>query len=121
LPKERLQELAERGEISDEELELSEAEREKRLRDYVKQPLYPVLEIIESVDHKKIVVLGDPGAGKSSLLQYLALDWAETEPRDRLNFPLPLLVELRIYVRDKEEKNVMIFSNFFIGEIYFVT
>ena len=115
LPKERLQELAERGEISDEELELSEAEREKRLRDYVDQPLYPVLEIIESVsvDHKKIVVLGDPGAGKSSLLQYLALKWAEKNLSDRVIFPLPLLVELRIYARDKEEKKCNNFLEFF--------
>jgi len=38
------------------------------------------------------VILGDPGAGKSPLLQYLALEWVEGKSE-----PLPLLIELREY------------------------
>jgi predicted NACHT family NTPase len=36
------------------------------------------------------VILGDPGSGKSSLLQYLALEWVEGKTEN-----LPLLIELR--------------------------
>jgi hypothetical protein len=46
--------------------------------------------------------LGDPGSGKSTLLQYLALIWAERPVRDLPLYPLPLLLELRTYARDKQ-------------------
>ncbi|MEB3119911.1 MAG: HEAT repeat domain-containing protein [Snowella sp.] len=49
-----------------------------------------------------MVILGDPGAGKSSLLQYIALIWAERPLRDLSLYPIPLLLELRVYVRDKQ-------------------
>ncbi|GBF80664.1 hypothetical protein [Aphanothece sacrum] len=52
-------------------------------------------------------------AGKSSLLQYLALNWAEKEPRNRAFSPLPLLIELRIYARDKAENKCKNFLEFF--------
>lgn len=38
------------------------------------------------------MILGDPGAGKSTLPQYLALDWVEGKMET-----LPLLIELREY------------------------
>ena len=46
------------------------------------------------------VILGDPGAGKSSLLRFLALDWAE-QPTAQI----PLLIELREYVADENRPN----------------
>ncbi|MDX2230464.1 MAG: NACHT domain-containing protein [Leptolyngbyaceae cyanobacterium bins.349] len=39
---------------------------------------------------QRAVILGDPGSGKSSLLQYLALEWVEVKTEK-----LPLLIELR--------------------------
>jgi hypothetical protein len=39
---------------------------------------------------QRAVILGDPGSGKSSLLQYLALEWVEGNTEK-----LPLLIELR--------------------------
>lgn len=42
------------------------------------------------VDSQRTVILGDPGSGKSSLLQYLALEWVEGKTEK-----LPLLIELR--------------------------
>ncbi|WP_239005413.1 NACHT domain-containing protein [Gloeothece citriformis] len=110
-PKEILQDLLNRGEITQAELE--EAELERKRKDYFKERLYPVLDIVNSPNHKKTVFLGDPGAGKSSLLQFLALNWAEKEPGDRAPFPLPLLIELRIYARDKEENKCKDFLEFF--------
>jgi len=37
------------------------------------------------------VILGDPGSGKSSLLRYLAVKWAQQDSSDNI----PLLIELR--------------------------
>jgi predicted NACHT family NTPase len=46
-------------------------------------------------------------------LQYLALNWAEKEPSDRAFSSLPLLIELRIYGRDKAENKCNNFLEFF--------
>ncbi len=54
----------------------------------------PVLQIVER--ERLVVVLGNPGSGKSSLLKYLALRWAhKNEGR------LPLVIDLREYVNDR--------------------
>ena len=44
-------------------------------------------------DSQRAVILGDPGSGKSSLLQYLALAWVESQTSEVSR--LPLLIELR--------------------------
>jgi DNA replication protein DnaC len=112
-PLEKRQELLARGEITQEEYDLLEKDIQAKRREYFYQPLYPVIEIVESATNNKLVFLGDPGSGKSSLLQYIALNWAEKAPRDRPLFPLPLLIELRIYARDKIEKKCQNFLEFF--------
>jgi predicted NACHT family NTPase len=48
-----------------------------------------------------IVILGDPGSGKSTLLQYIALNWARTPLNNVISQPIPLLIELRSYSRDR--------------------
>nr|WP_230458618.1 NACHT domain-containing protein [Microcystis aeruginosa] len=106
LPKEVLQELVDRGEIT-------QAELERKRQEYVNEKLYPVLNIVNSSEYRRTVILGDPGAGKSSLLQYLALNWAEKELSQRVLLPLPLLIELRIYARDKDEKKCKNILEFF--------
>ena len=113
LPKEVLQELVDRGEITQAELEQIQAELERKRREYLNEKLDPVLNIINSSEYRRTVILGDPGAGKSSLLQYLALNWAEKELSQRVLFPLPLLIELRIYARDKDEKKCKNILEFF--------
>ena len=47
----------------------------------------------------KTVILGNPGSGKSSLLQYLAVTWARQPLRDLPGSALPLLIELYRYAR----------------------
>ena len=106
LPKEVLQELVDRGEIT-------QAELERKRQEYVNEKLDSVLNIVNSSEYPRTVILGDPGAGKSSLLQYLALNWAEKELSQRVLLPLPLLIELRIYARDKDEKKCKNILEFF--------
>jgi predicted NACHT family NTPase len=113
LPKEVLQELVDRGEITQAELEQIQAELERKRREYLNEKLDPVLDIVNSSEYRRTVILGDPGAGKSSLLQYLALNWAEKELSQRVLLPLPLLIELRIYARDKDEKKCKNILEFF--------
>ena len=49
---------------------------------------------------RKLVILGDPGSGKSSLIRYLALRWAGiAEPTVRDTQPIPLVIDLGAYGR----------------------
>jgi predicted NACHT family NTPase len=60
-----------------------------------------------------IVILGDPGSGKSTLLQYLALNWARTPLNNVISQPIPLLIELRSYIRDRNSGQCKNFLEFF--------
>ena len=98
LPKEEQQRLIERGEVDARELEQLERERHDLRRAYFDQTPRPVLEVCADPQLPRLVILGDPGSGKSSLLRYLALEWARDEDADRrYTAPLPLLIELRDY------------------------
>uniref|UniRef100_B8HQ37 Putative signal transduction protein with Nacht domain protein n=1 Tax=Cyanothece sp. (strain PCC 7425 / ATCC 29141) TaxID=395961 RepID=B8HQ37_CYAP4 len=112
IPKDHLRRLQERGEVD--EAAIAEAELERHRKVYVEQPLRPVLEVIgdpklpvkelRKTPVQYAVILGDPGSGKSTLLQYLPLVWAERPLRELPLYPIPLLIELRLYARDKQEK-----------------
>jgi hypothetical protein len=100
LPKEQQQRLVARGELDGALLAEAERLKDEWRRGYFSQPLRPVLEVCADASLPLIVVLGDPGAGKSSLLRWLALEWARTENATaRYATPLPLLIELRDYNR----------------------
>jgi hypothetical protein len=101
LPKEHGRRLRDKGQVD--EAEITEAELERRHQAYRSQVNRSILEIVAgNSPSQKVVILGDPGAGKSSLLQYLALIWAELPIRDLAVPPTPLLVELRTYARDRQ-------------------
>jgi len=70
------------------EADLSPEALEHYRHEYFQQPARKVLEAVG--DSQRAVILGDPGSGKSSLLQYLALEWVEGKTEN-----LPLLIELR--------------------------
>lgn len=44
--------------------------------------------------HRRLVVVGDPGAGKTMLMRHLALTYAREGLKDFLGQPIPILVEL---------------------------
>ncbi len=64
-------------------------------------------EMLDEKRNHQVVLLGSPGAGKSSLLQHRALTWARDAS---LAGPLPLMLEMRQYAarvaRAREEKQL---------------
>lgn len=117
LPKEHLRRLRDSEQVEAEEIALEELEKYKRV--YFEQPISSVLDIVKQLQtYKYIVILGDPGAGKSTLLQYLALDWVEKtlDPLNKPGFmlpPIPLLIELRAYMRNADDGHCKNFLEFF--------
>ncbi|MEU5385609.1 NACHT domain-containing protein [Kitasatospora cineracea] len=73
---------------------------------YRAQPARPVLEVLAGEEGRRLVVLGDPGAGKSTLAKYMALALAgalEELPADLagLDGLVPVVVELREYAQEQ--------------------
>ncbi|MEH1813375.1 MAG: HEAT repeat domain-containing protein [Nostoc sp.] len=111
LPKEHLRRLRESDQV-EAEVELEDLERHKQV--YFEQPIRSVLDVVnKKQDYKYIVILGDPGSGKSTLLQFLALNWAESPLDNVISLPIPLLIELRTYMRRREDKECNNFLEFF--------
>ncbi|MEH2047507.1 NACHT domain-containing protein, partial [Nostoc sp.] len=111
LPKEHLRRLRESDQV-EAEVELEDLERHKRV--YFEQPIRSVLDVVnKKQDYKYLVILGDPGSGKSTLLQFLALNWAESPLDNVISLPIPLLIELRTYMRRREDKECNNFLEFF--------
>ncbi|MDZ8108365.1 MAG: HEAT repeat domain-containing protein [Nostoc sp. DedQUE12a] len=111
LPKEHLRRLRESDQV-EAEVELAELERHKRV--YFEQPISCVLDVVnKKQDYKYVVILGDPGSGKSTLLQFLALNWAQSPLDNVISLPIPLLIELRTYMRRREDKECKNFIEFF--------
>nr|VFJ57322.1 MAG: NACHT domain-containing protein [Candidatus Kentron sp. FM]VFK11812.1 MAG: NACHT domain-containing protein [Candidatus Kentron sp. FM] len=109
IPKEQQKRLLAAGELDAEQLPEDEQQAERLRREYFEQPPRPVLEVVNAaLDPRtrteirpamKLVLLGDPGAGKSSLVRYLALAWADRTEGDEPESPVPLVVELEAYGR----------------------
>jgi hypothetical protein len=107
IPKEHQNRLVKTGDITVEELEEAEKEGDQLRKDYYRQPLRPVLDVVEealsfsgSGTARRLVILGDPGSGKSSLIRYLAVRWAGiTDAALRHTQQVPLVVELGAYGR----------------------
>ncbi|AFZ55701.1 HEAT repeat domain-containing protein [Anabaena cylindrica FACHB-243] len=119
LPKEHLNRLRESNQL---EAEVAIQELERYKQSYFEQATRPVLDIInDKQNYKYVVILGDPGSGKSTLLQFLALNWAESPIDNVISQPIPLLIELRTYMRRREDNECHDFIEFFhkcSGSIY---
>ncbi len=57
--------------------DLDEEEVEERRRAYAELTPRPILEVVDDPKNERLVILGDPGLGKSTLLKWLALRWAQ--------------------------------------------
>lgn len=110
LPKDYFRQLKERGELDD-EISLDDLEQRRQL--YSQQSIQSVLEVVQNPNINYLVILGDPGSGKSTLLQYLALTWAQLPQKELPDYPIPLLIELRTYNREKQEKQCKSILEFF--------
>jgi len=107
IPKEHQRRLLQAGEISAKELEEAEQHADHLRKEYFNQPLRPVLEIVDEILRpspaaagRNLVILGDPGSGKSSLVRYLTLRWAGIADQAlRDTQPIPLVIELGPYAR----------------------
>jgi hypothetical protein len=68
---------------------------------YYEKPKRPVLEVLADLPHQHVIILGDPGAGKSTLAHYVLLSLIDPAGDEKLRRAfegwLPLLVELRSY------------------------
>lgn len=98
LPKEYWRRLLGKEDLSEAQFEQERAALDEKRRAFVDQAPRPVLETINAARQRRLVILGDPGSGKSSLLRYLALQWTD-ETTTQHSRSLPLFIELRAYDR----------------------
>ena len=110
LPKELQRRLREQEALDG--AELQEEELARMLRTYLDQSPQPMLELLADPSQRKLVVLGDPGSGKSLLLQYLVLAWADANDPLLGDAPLPLLIELRDYASRRAKGEVSGFLDY---------
>ncbi|MFE1734456.1 NACHT domain-containing protein, partial [Streptomyces bacillaris] len=107
LPRELMRRLMEHGEIT--ELGDLPPGADKgalaRIREaYRQRPPKQVLDVLSDGDVERAVLLGDPGAGKSTLARYMALTLTSAvipEPLSALAGKLPIVVELRRYADER--------------------
>jgi predicted NACHT family NTPase len=110
LPKELQRRLREQKALDG--TELQEEELARLLRTYLDQSPQPMLELLADPSQRKLVVLGDPGSGKSLLLQYLVLAWADANDPLLGDYQLPLLIELRDYASRRAKGEVNSFLDY---------
>ncbi|MEV2212459.1 NACHT domain-containing protein, partial [Streptomyces sp. NPDC050997] len=116
LPRELVRRLEESGELPNpDHLPSGVVESLKQLQDaYAQRPVRGILQVLDEEDARKTVVLGDPGAGKSTLAKYLALSLAVRRPwsvpLNALESRVGIVVELRQYAEAQWVKGT--FENF---------
>ncbi|MEM6836873.1 MAG: NACHT domain-containing protein [Cyanobacteria bacterium P01_C01_bin.120] len=117
LPKEYLKRAQESEEIE----QLEEWEIEQRRERYSQQSPQSILEIVGTSEGQTtaqppdsyVVILGDPGSGKSTVLRYLTVNWARNTVDDAdEQTQIPLLIELRSYSQSREAQECSNFIEF---------
>jgi GTPase SAR1 family protein len=104
LPREVRDRITQEGEIDPddfpEELPLEEVRRTSDV--YYRKRARRALDVLTDVQQPHLVILGDPGSGKSTLTRYIVLSLidptGDKRLRDAFEGYLPLLIELKSYV-----------------------
>jgi predicted NACHT family NTPase len=110
IPKEQRNTLKSAKKVEKKTNNLSDIQ-ELRVR-YLNQISHDVFKVVDDPDLPRIVLLGDPGCGKSSLLQALVVRWAQSPRVDLISFDLPVLVELRLYAQSRKQDGIRDFIEF---------
>jgi len=103
LTKDMVEVLRNREEVHKDDLpEGMTAEVMSELRQsYLSKPSLPVLDVLAAEENRWAIVLGDPGAGKSTLIRYLLLSLSDPAPPAKLSPApigrLPILIDLKSY------------------------
>ncbi|MGW1173257.1 HEAT repeat domain-containing protein [Kitasatospora sp. NPDC002543] len=101
LPRELVQRLLASGEFTEQSLpgDLGQSALERLRTEYLNRPTEDVLSVLAGPRGARVVLLGDPGAGKSTLARYIALTLVQDAdgPLAALDGLVPLVVELRQY------------------------
>jgi DNA-binding CsgD family transcriptional regulator len=88
-----------------ESVEVLQLREFRQHEEFRRQPLQNVLEVLRDAEQRLCVILGDPGAGKSSLAMVELLEWATSH--SALDHSLPVFIELRHYHRNCEGKDFL--------------
>ena len=96
-PRELLRRLREEGHIA---TEPEDAEIQRLRESYQSSPISPVLDVLAR--DRLVVVLGDPGSGKTSLLKFLVMRWVSQESGNADGVPLPVWIDLKEYAQKRE-------------------
>ncbi|HYC91666.1 MAG TPA: DUF4062 domain-containing protein [Thermoanaerobaculia bacterium] len=88
--------------VPEDDLPSLSLEEVQRVGDVYEQPAQPAFDVLGATGNQHIVLLGDPGGGKSTLARYVALalldPLGDVRVRTAYREALPILIELRSYV-----------------------
>ncbi len=117
IPKELLDKLIKDEKIEKEDLPegITLEDIKKAKEAYFEKPALSVLDVITNPMNRNVVILGDPGSGKSTLSRYLLLSLITKEDeklQKTFNDYLPLLIELRDYAFECTNKSCNTFIKY---------
>jgi len=73
-----------------------------RISTTIKEEKFEAIEAVKT--HRKLMIFGKPGAGKTTFLKYLALHFPEVQDCQQT---IPVYIPLRIFAEDKDKTNLV--------------